>query len=386
MRILMLNYEYPPLGGGAGRISQHISDELYALGHQVTVITSWFKGLSEEEINLDKPSVIHIKSSRKELYQSNPVEMYDWLKKAWDYLKQKPLSNEYDICFANFTIPGGWLAYKINKKFGIPYCIISHGHDVPWFFKKQMFFYHVLTYSLIKKICNKANFLFVQSSYMKHNAEKFLGKKKASKVVLIPNGITPKAIDFEIRKNNPLTILFVGRFVKQKNPLVFLKALHRISRMQIPYQAYMIGDGQLRRKIERSRIKYKLNHVKLTGWIDNNEVWKYYERSHIMVMPSLIEGMSISNIEALSAGLFLIATPVSGNTELLSYCKNGKLVEIDNDREITNAIQTFYFEQYLPKEFTGEANITKFNKQFSWSKIAKQYEQYLKLEACPEQS
>ncbi len=374
----MLNYEYPPLGGGAGRISQHISEELTTLGHPVTVITSWFDGLVEEEYLPNKPRIIRIKSKRKERFQSNPIEMYDWLNKAWEYLKQKPLSKDYDICFANFTIPGGWLAFKINHLFGLHYCIISHGHDIPWFFKKQMFFYHLFTYPLIKKFCRNADFIFVQSSYMKRNADAFVGKRKSSSVILIPNGITPQPVNFEIRKGTPLTILFAGRFVTQKNPLVFVKALHRVSKMQIPYQAYMIGDGKLRHKIERSIVKYKLSHVKLTGWIDNKDVWKYYERAHIMVMPSLMEGMSISNLEALSAGLFLITTPVSGNTELLSCCKNGKLVPLYNDRQIANAIQTFYFEQYLTKTFVSERYMDDFKAKFSWSNIATQYETVLK--------
>ncbi len=378
MRILMLNYEYPPLGGGAGRISMHISEELQKIGHAVTVITTSFDGVTEYEPMSDKPEIIRIRSKRKKIHQSNPFEMYDWMKKSWNFLKQRPLSEQFDICFANFTIPGGWLALKINKKFNIPYCIISHGHDMPWLYKKQMFFYHLATYPIIKKICKKADYIFVQSHIMKQNADRFIGKRNNSKVVLIYNGICPRELNDNSRKDSPFTLLFVGRFVKQKNPLVFIKAMYRLSRMQISYQAYMIGDGPLRSKMERLIGRLKLKHVKITGWIDNDYVWKYYERSHVMVMPSLFEGMSISNMEALSAGLYLITTPVSGNEELLSCCQNGKLVPINNDREVANSIQKFYFEQYLPKKFKSEQVRDKFIEIFLWSSIAKQYDFYLK--------
>jgi glycosyltransferase involved in cell wall biosynthesis len=130
--------------------------------------------------------------------------------------------------------------------------------------------------------------------------------------------------------------------------------------------------------MERLIGRLKLKHVKITGWIDNDYVWKYYERSHVMVMPSLFEGMSISNMESLSAGLYLITTPVSGNEELLSCCQNGKLVPINNDREVANSIQKFYFEQYLPKKFKSEQVRDKFIEIFLWSSIAKQYDFYLK--------
>ncbi len=377
MKILMLNYEYPPLGGGAGRISQNISEQLVDLGHQVTVITTWFDGTKEEDNIAGKPTIIRIKSKRKKQFQSNPLEMLDWILKSWKYLQTFLLNEKYDLCFANFTIPGGWLALKIKRKFDIPYVIISHGHDVPWFYKKQMFVYHLFTYCLIKKIVLKAEYLFVQSKFMRKNAEKFLGKKHVNKIVQIPNGVVPRDIDSSLRKQTYFTILHVGRLVKQKNPMAFLRALRRLNRMQIPYHAYIIGDGKLRTKLEKWMVKNKLNHVKITGWLTNDEVWKFYESAHVMVMPSEVEGMSISNLEALSAGLYLIATPASGNHEMLECCFNGELVAFNNDRDIANALQRFYFEQYLTKRFVSDEYRKAFVKQFAWKNVAKIYESYL---------
>ncbi|MCX7863026.1 MAG: glycosyltransferase family 4 protein [Bacteroidales bacterium] len=379
MKILMLNYEYPPLGGGAGRICKNISEYLVQFGHEVTILTTHFGSLPEIEKVNGKPTIWRIKSKRKKQFQSNPYEMYDWLIKSWKELKVHLINNQYDLCFANFSIPGGWLAYKIRKKFGIPYCIISHGHDIPWFYKKQMFVYHVIMYFTIKKIVNNAHYLFVQSKYMRLNAEKFVGQKHHKKVVLIPNGVNRINIDTSLRQKNIFTILFVGRLVKQKNPLIFLKAMKRLSRMQIPYHAFMIGDGKLRNKLEKYIVKNKLKHVKITGWLDDENVWKFYEKSHVMVMPSEIEGMSISNLEALSAGLYLIATPVSGNSEMLACCCNGEIVPLHNDREISNAIQRFYFQQYLNKKFLADNNREQFIQVFSWEKIVKEYEKYLLL-------
>lgn len=152
--------------------------------------------------------------------------------------------------------------------------------------------------------------------------------------------------------------------------------MKRLTRMQIPYHAYMIGDGKLRKKLEKWIVKYKLNHVKITGWLSDEEVWKYYEQAHVMVMPSQIEGMSISNLEALSAGLYLVVTPVSGNPEMLKCCANGELVA-SNDKDIANAIQRFYFEQYLKKEFIAELKRQQFIETFNWSRIVKEYEKYL---------
>jgi glycosyltransferase involved in cell wall biosynthesis len=147
--------------------------------------------------------------------------------------------------------------------------------------------------------------------------------------------------------------------------------------MQIPYHAYIIGEGKLRTKIEKLIVRYGLNHVKLCGWISNDEVWQYYEKAHVMVMPSEIEGMSISNLEAISAGLYLIATPTSGNPDIIENCKNGELVPFNSAKEIANALQKFYFDKYINKKFTDTQEIKEFCNKFSWQNIVKQYEIYL---------
>ena len=50
MKILMLNYEFPPLGGGASPVSYEIAKGYVELGHEVTVVTMAFQGLKKFEI------------------------------------------------------------------------------------------------------------------------------------------------------------------------------------------------------------------------------------------------------------------------------------------------------------------------------------------------
>jgi len=77
MRLLILNYEYPPLGGGAGVCAQYHALGLEGLGHMVTVITTWFTGEREQESH-GNLTIIRLKSRRKKKYRSNPIEMLSW--------------------------------------------------------------------------------------------------------------------------------------------------------------------------------------------------------------------------------------------------------------------------------------------------------------------
>ena len=48
MRLLFINYEFPPLGGGAGQANARIAREMAAMGHEVTVLTSAYPRRSAE--------------------------------------------------------------------------------------------------------------------------------------------------------------------------------------------------------------------------------------------------------------------------------------------------------------------------------------------------
>jgi len=377
LKILVLNYEYPPLGGGAGNITKNISHNLALNGNNIVVVTSWYNNLLENEKPIPNIEIIRLKSKRKHLYHSNPIEMFSWMKCAIKYLSEYLKSNKFDICLANFSIPGGYVALKLKKKFNLPYCILSHGHDIPWFYKRQMFIYHLFLFVVIKSICKRASLNFVQTEFMKQNIDKFLGEKLSSKNIVIPNGVEVFENLLSEREKEPFTVIFVGRFVQQKDPFTLLKALKQLKRMDIPFKLLMVGDGPLRNKMEKYVEKNGLFTTTFTGWIPQEQVKSIYKKSHTIITPSRAEGMSITNIEALAAGVFLIATPVSGNKEMLACCNNGVLIENGNYNEIANQLQKFYFEQFLSKNFKAQDAAKQFTKQYSWKKISELYQNEL---------
>ncbi len=373
MKILVLNYEYPPLGGGAGNISKQLAENFAKQENHVVVVTTWYNNLPENDNEIKNLEVIRLKSKRKFLHSSNPIEMYSWMKEASRFLTEYLKENKFDVCLANFSIPGGFIAKKIKKKFNIPYFVLSHGHDIPWYYRKQMFVYHLALYFIIKSICKKSVINFVQTEFMKNNIDKFLGKRLKNKNVIISNGVSDYDEKIYDRREEPFTIIFVGRFVEQKDPFTILKALKRLKRMDINSRFFLVGDGPLRNKMEKFVQTNNLGNAVFTGWIPQPEVQKYYQKSHIIITPSHAEGMSIANLEALAAGVFLIATPVSGNKEMLSCCKNGVLVDSGNYNEIANQIQKFYFQQYLPKNLLAQNAALEFIKKYNWQKVSEQY-------------
>ncbi len=375
-QILILNYEYPPIGGGGGIISKYIAEGL-SNSYNITIVTTWIKGL-EEISKKNDTTIIRLKSKRRNNYRSNPVEMLSWIKHSKKFLTKHCIRNKYDLCIANFAIPGGNVAKYLKNKFNIPYIIISHGHDIPWVKPYSLYPLHFLNYYTIKSICHKASSVCVQTEDMFSNLTKFAGNK--NKNMLIHNGFDPD-IFFPDYKKRPdkLKILFTGRLVKQKDPLTFLKAIQLFHKNNKNFDVTMIGDGPLRKKIEQYISKHKLSDkITLKGKIAYNQVAEELQSAHLYISTSISEGMSISMIEAIACGAYIITTQVSGTKEVIEENVNGEFIGFKSSSYLASKITEFYETKFSNNFVIESSFFDNFRKKFSWNNIVKEYDKLIK--------
>ncbi|HNQ68038.1 MAG TPA: glycosyltransferase family 4 protein [Bacteroidales bacterium] len=378
MRLLILNYEYPPLGGGAGVITQNIAEGLASRRHQISVITTWYEG-EPEEITSGNLRIIRLKSKRKKLFQSNPVEMLSWMFAAKKFLNKHLLTEKYDLCFANFSLPGGEVAYSIKLKYKIPYVLMSHGHDIPWFMPEEMMWYHAFTYHWIHTICLQSERNYVQSEDMKKNIDSFLGRSFNSKNKVIYNGWNSKLFspDYSQRLKK-FTILFIGRLVKQKDPLSFLNAMRILKSKISDFEVHILGDGKLKNKMEKFVYNNNLKDtVIFKSWLTKSEMLNEYHSASLVVLPSLNEGMSIATLEALACGQYVIATKVSNNESLIIPGLNGDFILKKNPSDIADKVLDFYKNKFLLNYTIPQEHLNKYHENFEWNKIIDEYEKDL---------
>lgn len=373
LRILILNYEYPPLGGGAGVVTQHLAERMAERGHKVHVVTTWFPGEPEFQVQ-GNLTIVRLKSRRKKSFQSNPFEMYAWMRHAFRYFKQLPDEKMFDVCLANFTLPGGPVARYIQKRWEIPYVILSHGHDIPWFAPKQMFLWHLLFYPFIKRITLQSQGNILLTPELKLLADSFLGAKYKHKNLVIPNGLIVDKFRLGFDSpNEDLHVLFVGRMVAQKDPLGFVKACQLLNNMNIPVKFTMVGDGPLMDAVERQIVKLGINNIELLGKVSQYQVYKVYEKAHVVVAPSREEAMSMVILEAVSRGIYVVTTKVSGNNELILEDVNGDFVNVDQPKEMAHQVAKFYFEKYLKKYRYPDYLVNDHYDKYSWESVVDRY-------------
>ena len=374
MKLLVLNYEYPPLGGGAGAISKNIAEGLAALGHNITVLTTYYKDTEEDCIE-NGVRVIRLKSRRKDIFQSNIREMLSWMICARRFLKKHLQEEKYNLCFANFALPCGEIAYSMQEMFHLPYTVISHGHDIPWFFPEQMMWYHAACYHWIRKICMQSKRNYVQSDEMLTNINAFLGGTVAKNKLIYNGWNRDKFFPDESKRAKKFTILFIGRLVMQKDPMTFLKAIN-IAKSEIKdFEVHIVGDGKMRQKMEKFVKKNNSeNIVVFKNWLKKEDIIAEYQSASLTVMPSLAEGMSMALLEALACGQYVIATKVSNNEKLICPGTNGDFIEKKDYNTLADKIIDFHNNKFANNYTVPTEHFDKIAEMFDWKNIVKEYE------------
>lgn len=375
MKILMLNYEYPPIGGGGGVISKHIAEGLAKLGHEIHVLTSKFQDTPEVSHPNENLIIIRLKVKRKTDFKSNPIEMLDWVLKTKKYCDSYVKSQKFDLCFANFVLPGGEVALYLKQKFNLKFVVISHGHDIPWVHGKRLWPLYLLGYQKFKRVLNQAEKVFLQTPMMFENLKSFYAKA-SHKVAIVPNGFSSEVLPKK-ENNEQFQVIFVGRVVKQKDPATLIKGFSNFLNNGGEGILKIFGDGPVRKHLLKALEAVGLqNQILLMGKTSQNEVLEELANSSVYVSTSLNEGMSMAMLEAAATGLPIISTPVSG-TSLILNLENSILIDFKNADELSSALQKVFKIWKKESVFPTQNQIQFVRENFNWDKINLLYEKHL---------
>jgi glycosyltransferase involved in cell wall biosynthesis len=387
---LLINYEYPPLGGGAATASKSLAVALTRRGNRVIVLTSglarWEGSSSEFRVRSSEfgvrsscgisdeegVTVIRIPAWRTNVHRSGIVQMTVYLLSAcW---RVPRIAREYQVerVLAFFSIPGGVVARWLHWRLGIPYAVSLRGGDVPGTEPNLRFFYALLT-GLRRSILRHARYICAPSEALKKVSE----AADPFSVRVIPNGVDSDYFKPETAyAPSSLTLLYVGRLhAPQKNVALLLKILRAIrDQYGIPGSARIIGDGPERRALEQLAHEQGLDGaVSFEGWVPRNKVAAAYRSAAFLVHLSSYEGMSNVVLEALASGLPVVASRIPANAELIEPDKNGLLVDMNEDpSQIANAIVAVFNSPDHWKQMSSEAR-DRATTKYQWEHLAALY-------------
>lgn len=290
-----------------------------------------------------------------------------------EYLALRKLTKKIkpDTIHAHWIIPQGLIAYLNKKRGGADYVVTSHGSDILGLkgFKK-----------LKQKIMHNAKSVTVVSNAIKKEVLETIDSSLEDKIRVIPMGVdskkfNPKKKDNSIKKkykiNGPF-LLFVGRLAPEKGITYLIEAMPEVIKSNPKTKLMIIGSGTLEEEI-KNRVK-ELNiqdNIIFMGWVNHDDLPKYYATADIFVSPSLREGTPVTYIECLSCGTPILVGDIPISKEIIEIDKNNGLVTIQNSNNIEKNLLTFLKKKKL------KVNSNKIKKIYDWGIISKKFERVL---------
>ena len=357
MKILCINYEYPPIGGGGASACKGLVESFVKAGHEVDLVTSGMKGLPDYEV-INGVHIYRVNCMRRHKHFATTIELISQVipsyKKAIELIGKK----NYDINHTHFIVPSGLVSYLIKRKTGLPYVITAHGSDVAGYNPDRFSLMHTLMGPLWRVIVRGSSCITTPSIFLK----KLIQNATEIPVEVIPNGIDIKTISDEKRENR---ILVVTRMFERKGVQYLIQALQDMPK---GWDVLIVGDGPYLPVLKNLADELAVS-VTFLGQVPNDQIFEYYLKSKIYVFPSTVENFPVVLLEAMAAGCAVITSTASGCAEVVGDA--AIKVEVGNVESLKRELVQLMDNQQEMTRLTqlGREHVT----SFAWPVVTARY-------------
>jgi glycosyltransferase involved in cell wall biosynthesis len=372
VNLLLINYEYPPIGGGAGNATMFLAHALHRLGHRATVLTSAYaehSGLQED----GGVTVHRLNVRRRTAARASEREMFAFVGAALQAAPSLAAGAHIDAVICFFSLPCGPVALRLFRTMGLPYVASLRGGDVPGFVP-EIAWQHWLLTRVRRRVLRSARAIVANDAGL----ARLSALADPFPVKVIPNGVDcrfffpceePKAV------GSPTTVLFVGRFHRQKNLPFFLEqmaSLHATNPND--WRLALVGDGEERPSLEAC--VHRLGLTDITTWHgwqkDKARLLDLYQQADVVVNPSLYEGMPNVVLEAMACGVPVVASAVPGNDSLVRSSETGFLFPLGDGEALCAALLEIREKPAFARTL-GQNGRRRVEAEFSWERVARSY-------------
>jgi len=197
---------------------------------------------------------------------------------------------------------------------------------------------------------------------------------RKDKIICIQNGVHDVMNRQSMRgEAKEVRLIMIARFAHPKMQLQLLESLLLLK--DLKWTMHFVGDGPEREMVERFAIENGMIHkVQFEGW--RQDIDDMLAKSHIFILLSQYEGLPLSILEAMRAGLPVIATDVGGVNEAVTG-ENGILVPVDDSQALTDALKRMIEDRDLQIRM-GTNGRKLFEEKFTFHKMMEETLAYYK--------
>lgn len=289
----------------------------------------------------------------------NPKVIFKTLIKLFEIIKKENI----DIVHSHHRMGTFYCnILRIFKKFSL----VHTAHNT--FYDKKLF----------TKLAFKNVKLIAVGNKVSYNLLKFYG---VDNVNVIYNGI--KKIQYqkkeilklkELKSKGYFLVGNIGRLSEQKGMEFFIKAIPEIMKKEKSIRFIIVGDGELRDKLENLVKMMELeDYITFLGY--RNDVLNVIDQLDLIVLSSLWEGLPLTPIETFMQGKTIVATDVDGTSEIVKDKINGILIRDRNVEDIVNAVLRLYNDEDMRNNMEKMALQTYLD-EFTFEKFIEKYKKF----------
>lgn len=344
MNVLVLNYEYPPLGGGGGVVCAEIAEELAAASHRVVVVTSAHGDLPRLErrrgVEIHRVPVL----GRKRLAAASTVSLLSYPLAAFRTARRLVRNEPFDLVHSHFAIPTGPCSLAIARLARLPHVLSLHGGDV-YDPTKSLSPHRVPPLRMtVDRVLSASTAVVATSSNIRDTVQTYY--RYSGPIEIIPLGIRPpdplpardpaalKSFDLP---SDAVVAITIGRLVRRKGIESLFGALVADTSERV--HLLVCGSGpeldRLRAESERQGIEQR---VRFAGHVSSEDKWRLLAASDMFVSSAVHEGFGLVFLEAMWAGLPVVCYDHGGQVDFLVDGETGFIVRAGNETRLSERI------------------------------------------------
>jgi phosphatidyl-myo-inositol alpha-mannosyltransferase len=346
-------YGYPHPGG----VNDHVRnqyEQLTALGHDAWIITSKYGRQRESEGHIIRLGTgwafpangsvgrvtlsLRFKQQARELLDAERFDILHFHEPLVPFLSPTLLDASRTVNIATFHAFGGFSpSYWVGRRFAGRLAERLHGR-------------------------------IAVSGAARH----FISRYFPGDYEIIPNGVDldlyADAEPFDGLRDGTLNILFVGRFEERKGLGHLLRAYHRLRKRRVDARLLVVGTGPKAREYRRFVGLRGIRDVEFLGRVSDHDKARYFASADIFCAPATgQESFGIVLLEAMAAGVPIVASDIHGYKQVVQRNVQGLLVEPKNQRALAAALYALARDPELRHEMGEAGRATA--PDYSWPRV-----------------
>jgi glycosyltransferase involved in cell wall biosynthesis len=381
MRILVLNYEYPPLGGGAAVATAALAHGLMERGVAVDVVTAGAESSVERRTADPSPEaseegslrVYRVRSRRSGVHQAGMGGAASYLVGALPVIRRLLRIHKYDAVHVFFSLPTGSLLPFLPLH-DTPVVVSLRGSDVPGYdpHNSSLQHAHRLLIPLTRWIWRRADRVVAVCESL---GELALRSCPDLRYTVVPNGVDltlfhPADPDTR-RPSRKIRCLAVARLIERKGVGDLLRSLALLERGR--FELEIVGGGADEQVLRDLAARLGVaRDVRFLGPLSRAMVAERYREADLFTLPSSAEAFGNVFAEALASGLPIVGSATGGIPDLVEHGSNGLLVPPGDVRALARAIRYLADDPELRTEMSIR-NRAKAEATLEWVQVTRRY-------------